>query len=123
MRYAFGLDQQPWAVLTWEASSPPLENVKAYLYLLNGQGRTVAQADEELIDGAGYYAPRWQPGEISSTYHPIILPPHLRPGRYTIRVGLYLASSGHKLKIVAGRGSTDESVDLGSVTVTSRAPS
>ncbi|MGH2365612.1 MAG: glycosyltransferase family 39 protein [Chloroflexota bacterium] len=115
VRYAFGVDRQPWAVMTWQVAQPPPEEIKAYLYLLDGKGHAVAQADEELIDGSGYYAPRWKPGETSSTYHPVIIPNSLLPGRYILRAGLYLASNGHKLKIISGHGSTDESVDLGSV--------
>lgn len=69
--------------LTWRALSPPTRDYAAFVHVVTGEPRVVAQHDTPVMTS------RWPIGRPQPYYHPMRLPPDLPPGRYRVEVGLY----------------------------------
>ncbi|MCI0396929.1 MAG: insulinase family protein, partial [Chloroflexi bacterium] len=74
--------------------------------LLAGDGRIVAQADQQPLQGL---APTnlWQPGDVVRDPYQIELPPELPAGMYTLQTGMYLRETGARLPVVGEQASGD----------------
>lgn len=72
--------------LVWQATGPIDQNYTAFVHLLDGSGRLIAQNDRPP---AGYPTADWRPGEIIRDSYPLILPADLPPGDYTLEAGFY----------------------------------
>ena len=72
--------------LAWQAEADMLYNYTAFVHLLDGNGRIVAQLDRQP---AGYPTSDWRPGEFIVDHYRIELPPQLPPGEYTLLTGFY----------------------------------
>jgi hypothetical protein len=79
--------------LTWRALEPIPSDWTVFLHLVDDEERIVAQDNRKPQDGK-LPMPQWTPGDWLEDPHPIILPPELPPGSYTLRVGLYLPEDG-----------------------------
>jgi hypothetical protein len=96
--------------LHWRSSQLPDADYTVFVHLLDSDGQVVSQHDGPPQDGA-YPTSTWDAGEVVMDVHTLSLPQDLPPGRYSLRVGLYLPDSGERLR-VAGAG---DSVELGPV--------
>lgn len=72
--------------LAWEASSAPYLDYTAFVHVLDGAGKLIAQTDRPP---AGYPTGDWRPGEIVIDHFVVQLPAGLPPGEYRLQTGFY----------------------------------
>jgi hypothetical protein len=105
---------QPLLVeLVWEAASPPpAEDFVVYVHLVDARGARVAGHDG--MPGL-WLRPTstWGPGEVVVDRHGVPVPRDLAPGTYFLKVGLYRADTGERLRTAWG----EDDVVLGEVEV------
>ncbi len=82
--------------LYWQPQTTPEQDYTVFTQLLNAQHQVVAQHDGPPRGGR-YPTSWWSSGEIIADTHPILLPPDLPPGKYTLLAGLYCPDSGERL--------------------------
>ncbi|MCG8347603.1 MAG: hypothetical protein MI924_07460 [Chloroflexales bacterium] len=75
--------------LTWRSLEPIPYDWTVFLHLVDNEERIVAQDNRKPQHGK-LPMPQWTPGDWLEDPHPMLLPPELPPGSYTLRVGLYL---------------------------------
>ncbi len=99
--------------LYWVGLRDTASNYKAFVHLVDGQGRVVAQHDGDPVGG---FSPttRWRAGELIPDTHRLPLPPDLPPGSYGLKAGLYeLTDAPHNL--TTDPPTPDNRVDLGKI--------
>jgi len=74
--------------LFWETLAPVDVDYTVFLHVRDGQGKTLAQRDNQPFDGL-YPTSQWQPGESIAQPLVVELPGDLAPGSYSLYVGLY----------------------------------
>jgi hypothetical protein len=74
--------------LFWEASASITQRYKVFLHLLDGDGTLVAQRDSEPGGGLALTT-TWEPGQIQTDNHGILIPVGTPPGTYQLTAGLY----------------------------------
>lgn len=87
--------------LFWQPLRTIQPNLVVFVHLLDSQGNLVAQHDSPPDQGRRP-TPFWQPGEVVVDKHPIVLPAHLPPGRYTLTVGMYDWPGLQRLPVLEG---------------------
>jgi 4-amino-4-deoxy-L-arabinose transferase-like glycosyltransferase len=97
--------------LFWEALATFSEPYKVSVQLLDEAGQLVAQHDAEPVGG---FAPTttWQPGQLVTDRHGLLLPGDLPGGRYTLAVAVYHAHTGERLPVVVKGKSTGDYLPL-----------
>jgi mannosyltransferase len=86
--------------LGWEATAPVSARYKVFVHLVDAQGKIVAQHDAEPGDTTA-----WVVGQEIVDNHGLLVPPDAAPGTvYELRVGLYDANSGARLRVFDGSG-------------------
>lgn len=73
--------------LVWRALKPIDRDYAAFVHVVTGEPRVVAQHDTSVLTS------RWPLGQPQPYYHPMRLPADLAPGRYRLEVGLYKPES------------------------------
>ena len=102
--------------LFWQTAAPLEQRYKVFLHLLDQDGKLVAQRDSEP---GGGLAPTnsWQPAETIVDNHGLYLPSDLRPGAYTLIMGLYdIADPAARLPLQVG-GKEQNAWTIGSISV------
>ena len=74
--------------LDWRIDAPIDPGQTVFVHVRNTGGEIVAQADGDPIGGLAPLS-SWTPGDFIRERRPLILPPDLPAGRYTVAVGLY----------------------------------
>jgi hypothetical protein len=90
--------------LYWQALAKPDFDYSAFVHLIDGQGRIVAQEDQGPGAAAGYPPTSWLIGDIVADQHVLDLPSQLPPGSYRLRVGVYNWATGQQLPVAAADG-------------------
>ncbi len=95
--------------LYWRALSGDETNMASYQVFVHLESETnglAAQADGIPVCWS-YPTHLWRPGQIIADQHAISLPPDMRPGQYSLQVGLYLPDTMQRLDLldVAGNPS------------------
>jgi hypothetical protein len=85
-------------VLYWRAVAKPTDDAKVFVHLYNQEGETVTQRDHRPYRGTRPPL-TWSPGETLEDPYTLVLPSELPPGRYTLAVGMYDATTGVRLPI------------------------
>lgn len=91
----FDLPERAWhpgdvmlVTLYWQVTAPTQSEAKVFLHLYDADGRLGPQSD-----GWAFHGTRpphtWYPGEVVIDPRPLALPADLRPGQYSLEVGLY----------------------------------
>lgn len=78
--------------LLWEAQAAPTTDYTTFVHLLDADGNWVAGYDQ-APGGRRFPTHAWQPGDRTVSELPIVLPPDLAAGEYTLWVGVYDAAS------------------------------
>ncbi len=103
-----GYDLQPARdslrlALYWQSLQSFDRAYDVFVHLVDQDGQIVAQVDAQPLSGLAPTA-RWQPGDIVRDPTLIELPADLRPGRYTLNVGMYWREDGSRLPLDGGAG-------------------
>jgi hypothetical protein len=110
-------------VLYWSSDKKLGAAYTVFVHLANTKGDTAAQRDTGPRNGT-YPTSLWSPGEVVVDEAYLDLPKALPPGRYTLRVGLYLQQNNQAAGAFtianAPPGSTQDYVVIGPLTVTAR---
>jgi 4-amino-4-deoxy-L-arabinose transferase-like glycosyltransferase len=104
--------------LFWRGEAPVGEDYTIFVHLVDGQNRTVAQADHQVFDGL-YPTSSWQRGEVIQDRFWLTVPPDVKPGEYRLRAGMYDAATLRRLPL-AGDSVADDAINLGLLTVVAR---
>ena len=105
--------------LYWETRRALKADYTAFVHLVDPQGAFVATFDQPPAEGR-FPTSRWRPGDASLSMFQIPLPPDLRPGTYTLWVGLYPSGTDGSPRVPvedANRPVQDERIQLGTVEV------
>ena len=85
--------------LVWQALDEPSRSYTVFAHLLNEDGTCCLwQQDTAPIQGT-YPTNLWVAGELITDDYLIELPKDIKPGRYPVELGLYLADSGKRLLV------------------------
>jgi hypothetical protein len=111
--------------LFWQARGSIEEDYTVFVHLLDEGGSLVAQNDS-APGGRTRPTSGWQPGEIVVDRRGLLLAGEgvgspgqdLTPGRYEMRLGMYVPASGSRLAVWDGEGNLlGDSISLGYLTV------
>jgi 4-amino-4-deoxy-L-arabinose transferase-like glycosyltransferase len=72
--------------LYWQADNELERDYTAFVHVVDGDGRLVAQLDRQP---GGYPTSEWRPGELVVDVFRVVLPADLVPGTYTLQTGFY----------------------------------
>lgn len=101
----------------WQGVSEMDAVYSVFLHLVDGQGNPLAQQDKGPGIRGKEPTTTWLPGEVITDPVDLTLSPdQLPPGRYTLRIGMYLPPDGPRLPLVDGGG--QNFVEIGTVEVT-----
>ncbi len=102
------------AVLVWQAETEVPADYSVFAHVYDAAGKLVAQSDGWPAEG-NYPTSAWLPGEYVEDRRAIALPPDLAAGVYTVKVGLYDASSMQRLPTAPPQG--DNAVTVGHIEI------
>ena len=103
----------------WQGLSEMDQLYFVFLHLVDEQGHIVAQHDRSPGIRGKQPTTSWLPTEIIADPVELPLPPDLTPGRYTLRLGLYLPPIGPRLQVLdEAEQPTAEFVEVGTVEIT-----
>lgn len=88
----------------WQGLSEMDRPYWVFLHLVDNEGRIVAQHDRVPGRRAKQPTTAWLPGEVVLDPVDLSLPPDLPPGRYTLRLGMYLPPAGPRLLVLDDQG-------------------
>jgi hypothetical protein len=102
----------------WQALSEMEQPYRVFLHLVDEQGQIIAQHDRGPGIRAKQPTTAWLPGEVVLDPVELARPADIPPGRYTVRLGMYLPADGTRLLIVDGTGApVADFVELGTVEI------
>jgi hypothetical protein len=103
--------------LLWQSVAQASDDYVAFVHLLDGDGRVIAQHDGEPVGGFRSTT-TWQVGEIVQDNHGLLIPQGTSPGEYRLVAGMYQPDTGERLLATgAGGGLGEDSVLLTTITV------
>jgi len=88
-----GSDRQIPVTLLWEATASPDQEYKAFVHLIDEEGRQVSGFDQPPAEGR-FPTSYWRAGDRSLSRFEIAIPSDIPPGNYTLWVGLYADTAG-----------------------------
>jgi hypothetical protein len=102
--------------LHWQSWQTLTQEVSTYVHVQNEAGELIAQEDGRPLMGLGDPL-WWRPGDQWRDVRVIVLPPEMKPGRYTLSVGVYPAGGSSRYLAVdpGGRRFDNDSADLGTL--------
>ncbi len=101
--YGYELDAGPSTLqldLVWHALKTVERDYAVFVHVVDSNGQIIAQQDMMPVDN-GYPTGLWESGEYVIDHHTFS---NLPPGRYFLRVGLYLQSDGSRLPVSDSSG-------------------
>ncbi|HLQ33538.1 MAG TPA: hypothetical protein VK457_12695, partial [Chloroflexota bacterium] len=98
--------------LQWQADGSIGERYKVFAHLVDPQGRTVTQRDDEPVANTRPTT-SWKPGEIITDNYGLVVPRGALAGDYQVYVGLYKAEGLQRLELTDG----SDHATLGPITV------
>ena len=107
-----------WVVLQWRALADLEADYKVAVYLLDGHGRVVGQTDKLLLSNYLETTSRWGAGQLEMDYYILSCRPATPPGKYTVQVAVYDASTMDRLSVFdAESGAYTTSIAIGELQV------
>ena len=114
--FAFDQQTRPGATLrvklNWRALAAMPEDYTVFVHLLDDQGKTIAQDDNQPQLGA-YPTSFWDAGEQIADEYALAIPADTPNGQYRIQIGVYRAADGSRLPVRNG----GDAAGLGTVQV------
>jgi len=88
--------------LVWQALTQPNDDYTVFVHLLQPDGSCAPCVwQQDVMPQQGQYpTSRWRPGEVVVDEYQIVLPEETPPGEYPLEVGLYIAETGQRLRVV-----------------------
>ncbi|HID62253.1 MAG TPA: hypothetical protein EYP49_05865 [Anaerolineae bacterium] len=87
--------------LFWQCLAEMEQDYTVFTHLVDGEGRIWGQKDNPPVDGL-YPTTEWEVGEIVRDQYDLVIPSEAPPGQYHLKVGMYLAETGERLRMVRG---------------------
>ena len=88
--------------LFWQCLEEMEQSYTVFTHLVDAGGHIVAQKDNPPVDGL-YPTTKWEMGEIVRDQYDLTIPQDIAPGEYRLKVGMYLAETGERLRAVRGK--------------------
>ena len=88
-----------WVVLQWRALADLETDYKVAVYLLDSHGRVVGQTDKFLLSNYMEPTSRWDADQLEMDYYILPCQPATPPGKYTVHVAVYDASTMDRLSV------------------------
>jgi hypothetical protein len=107
--------------LFWQTDENVYDDYTAFVQLLDAEGNAVVKYDS--VPGGGLNSPfLWIPGETVVEHIVLYLPNDLKPGKYSVIVGMYHYPELERLPITCttGESSPDDVIELGSFEIGKR---
>jgi hypothetical protein len=105
----------------WQALSEMEQPYQVFLHVVNEGGQIVAQQDRTPGERGKQPTTGWLPGEVVEQPIELPLPAGITPGRYTLRLGMYLPPTGPRLPLLNNEGqSISEWVEVMPIEVKAR---
>ena len=105
-------NSQVMLTLYWRARQKPDFDYSAFVHLVDGSGRMVAQDDHAPGTQRHYSPTAWWPGDVIVDEYVITWPGQLAPGVYHFRIGVYNWITGERLPILSGSQPAGDFVTL-----------
>jgi hypothetical protein len=102
--------------LVWQAATPTRGRYTVFLHLIGPDGTPVAQGDREPWQGT-YGTDAWLQEVPARDSYPLVLPPDLPSGSYTLVVGLYDPVTGQRLPRMEDGQAHSDSYQLATIAV------
>jgi len=107
-----------WVVLQWRALADLTADYKVAVYLLDSQGRVAGQTDKLLLSNYLQTTSGWDAGQLEMDYYILSCQPATPPGKYTVQVAVYDASTMDRLSVFdAETGAYTTSIPIGELQV------
>jgi hypothetical protein len=107
-----------WVVLQWRALADLEADYKVAVYLLDSHGRVVGQTDKLLLSNYLETTSRWDAGQLEMDYYILSCRPATPPGKYTVQVAVYDASTMDRLSVFdTESGAYTSSIAIGELQV------
>jgi hypothetical protein len=107
-----------WVALRWGAKLAPSADYKTAVYLVDSQGRVLAQMDKLLLSNRLETTHQWQAGQTELDYYTLHVPAATAPGVYYLDVAVYDAQTSARLPALDDEGRiTGQSERLGSLQI------
>jgi hypothetical protein len=104
-------------VIWWQAERGALDERSVMVHLLNARGERVAQADGPPASGVRPTS-QWRSAELIIDARQVALPANLRPGEYTLLIGMYRWPSLERVSL--HNGATRQHEDVLRIPITIR---
>jgi 4-amino-4-deoxy-L-arabinose transferase-like glycosyltransferase len=96
--------------LVWRAEEAIPIGYTVFIHVIDADGNLITQMDRApVVNAQSYPTDLWLSDEIVIDSYDLLIPANSIPGKYTIRVGLYVPESGQRLSIP---GSADNAITL-----------
>jgi hypothetical protein len=102
--------------LHWRAAAPVAQSLKVFVHVFNADGQLVTQHDSAPALWT-YPVERWAVGETVVDFHPLLFPPEVGPGPFTVRVGFYDPATGARIPVQAAEAMADDAIVVTQVLV------
>lgn len=102
--------------LEWAVAAPVDTAYAVFLQLLDADGRLVAQADGDPVNGLHAFT-QFVPGEPVDDEHALLIPADAPPGAYRLIVGLYDRDTGQRLRVARGSDAGADAHQLATIEV------
>jgi len=105
--------------LYWQVLVQPPADYTVFIHVLNDHGNLVAQFDRPA-GGNTYPTSNWQVGQLLRDSYPVLIPPEIPAGTYSVRMGMYIWPSMERLSVSsASEAIKDNSIELATLVIRS----
>jgi len=88
--------------LFWQCLKEMDQDYTVFTHLVDEKQHIWGQKDNPPVDGF-YPTTKWEVGEIVRDQYDLTIPQDIAPGEYRLKVGMYLAETGERLRAVRGK--------------------
>lgn len=89
--------------LTWLSTDALAQDYRVFVFLAN-RSEQVATLRDAVPTMWLRPTGTWQPGELITDHHGLLIPPDAGPGDYWLGVGMYNSATGERLPVTTGEG-------------------